>query len=810
MEKFTKNSMKQAISDKLSLNFGCTVEEATDANMMKACAMVLRDQMSIQAVETRRKVRKKQLKQVHYMSLEFLMGRSLMKNAYNLGVLQPMREAVEEMGFKPAHIFDMEPDAGLGNGGLGRLAACYLDSLTTLEIPACGYSICYELGIFKQKIVDGQQMELPDNWKDQGDAWLIPRPDEVEEVHFGGTLREFWDGDRLHVVNEDYTKVLAVPCDMSVAGYDTTHTNTLRLWDAKSPTPIDMSAFNQGDYLRAGEEQAMAEAIAKVLYPEDNHYEGKSLRLRQQYFFVSATVQSIVRKHIQNYGTLTNFHEKNVIQINDTHPALVIPELMRILMDDAGLDWETSWNITVNSVAYTNHTVLAEALERWPQTLMQTLLPRIWQILCEIARRWQAKATDFYCGDESKVKSMAVIWDGEVRMANLCIAGGMAVNGVSALHSDILRRDVFREACKMEPHKFKNVTNGIDHRRWLAEINPGLDKLICDLTGGSDYLHHPGAALPKLDKFASDKEVLLRLEQIKQANKAAFAKYAKRAQGFVLNTDAIFDVQVKRLHEYKRQLLNVMHIIHIYNQLRDNPNMDFRPHTFLFGAKAAPGYAVAKRIIHLINSLADQINNDPVCKDKLQVFFLENYRVSMAEVLMPASEVSQQISTAGKEASGTGNMKFMMNGALTVGTLDGANVEMHEVLGDENMFLFGLKAEEVKEMRDTGYNPFNLYSRDPNLHRILDQMGAGFRDGVRYDDLVQRLLMGGSSPADEYMLLADFASYCAAERRMVETYADRKKWNQMSLHNIARSGIFAADRSIADYAETIWHVPYKK
>ncbi len=810
MEKFTKNSMKQAISDKLSLNFGCTVEEATDANMMKACAMVLRDQMSIQAVETRRKVRKKQLKQVHYMSLEFLMGRSLMKNAYNLGVLQPMREAVEEMGFKPAHIFDMEPDAGLGNGGLGRLAACYLDSLTTLEIPACGYSICYELGIFKQKIVDGQQMELPDNWKDQGDAWLIPRPDEVEEVHFGGTLREFWDGDRLHVVNEDYTKVLAVPCDMSVAGYDTTHTNTLRLWDAKSPTPIDMSAFNQGDYLRAGEEKAMAEAIAKVLYPEDNHYEGKSLRLRQQYFFVSATVQSIVRKHIQTYHTLTNFHEKNVIQINDTHPTLVIPELMRILMDDAGLDWETAWNITANSVAYTNHTVLAEALERWPQTLMQTLLPRIWQILCEIARRWQAKATDFYCGDESKVKSMAVIWDGEVRMANLCIAGGMAVNGVSALHSDILRRDVFREACKMEPHKFKNVTNGIDHRRWLAEINPGLDKLICDLTGGSDYLHHPGAALPKLDKFASDKEVLLRLEQIKQANKAAFAKYAKRAQGFVLNTDAIFDVQVKRLHEYKRQLLNVMHIIHIYNQLRDNPNMDFRPHTFLFGAKAAPGYAVAKRIIHLINSLADQINNDPVCKDKLQVFFLENYRVSMAEVLMPASEVSQQISTAGKEASGTGNMKFMMNGALTVGTLDGANVEMHEVLGDENMFLFGLKAEEVKEMRDTGYNPFNLYSRDPNLHRILDQMGAGFRDGVRYDDLVQRLLMGGSSPADEYMLLADFASYCAAERRMVETYADRKKWNQMSLHNIARSGIFAADRSIADYAETIWHVPYKK
>ena len=810
MEKFTKNSMKQAISDKLSLNFGCSVEEATEGNMMKACAMVLRDQMSIQSVDTRRKVRKKQLKQVHYMSLEFLMGRSLMKNAYNLGVLQPMKEAIEEMGFKPAHIFDMEPDAGLGNGGLGRLAACYLDSLTTLEIPACGYSICYELGIFKQKIVDGQQMELPDNWKDQGDAWLIPRPDEVEEVHFGGTLREFWDGDRLHVVNEDYTKVLAVPCDMSIAGYDTAHTNILRLWDAKSPTPIDMSVFNQGDYLRAGEEKAMAEAIAKVLYPEDNHYEGKSLRLRQQYFFVSATVQSIVRKHIQTYGTLTNFHEKNVIQINDTHPALVVPELMRILMDDAGLDWDTSWNITVNSVAYTNHTVLAEALERWPQTLMQSLLPRIWQILCEIARRWQVKVTEFYHGDESKIRNMAVIWDGEVRMANLCIAGGMAVNGVSALHSDILRKDVFRDACAMEPEKFKNVTNGIDHRRWLAEINPGLDGLICDLTGGNDYLRHPGSALPKLDKFATDKAVLQRLEQIKQSNKAAFAKFAKRSQGFVVNTDAIFDVQVKRLHEYKRQLLNVMHIIHIYNQLRDNPNMELRPHTFLFGAKAAPGYAVAKRIIRLINSLADQINSDPICKDKLQVFFLENYRVSMAEVLMPASEVSQQISTAGKEASGTGNMKFMMNGALTVGTLDGANVEMHEVLGDENMFLFGLKTEEVKEVRDRGYNPFNLYSRDPNLHRVLDQISNGFRDGVRYDELVQYLLLGsnGSMP-DQYMLLADFASYCAAMRRMAETYGNRTKWNQMSLHNIARSGIFAADRSIADYADINWHVPHK-
>ena len=800
--------MKKALSEKLRLNFGCTVEEATEANMMKACAMVLRDVMASRAIDTREATKKEKKRQVHYMSLEFLMGRSLMKNAYNLDALDAIKGALADFGFKSADVFEMEPDAGLGNGGLGRLAACYLDSLSTLEIPATGYSICYELGIFKQKIVDGQQVELPDDWKGMGDAWLVPKPEEVEEVHFGGTLREFWDDGHLHVVNEGYTRVLAVPCDMEIAGYDTTHTNTLRLWDAKSPKPIDMDLFRRGNYLQASEEAAMAEVIAKVLYPEDNHYEGKSLRLKQQYFFVSATVQSIVRKHIQTYGTLTNFHEKNVIQINDTHPALVIPELMRILIDDAGLDWDVAWDITVHSVAYTNHTVLAEALERWPQNLVESLLPRIWQILMEIARRWQEKVENFY-HDENKVREMAVIWDGEVRMANLCIAGGMKVNGVSALHSQILKDDLFHSAYVMEPEKFTNVTNGIDHRRWLSEINPGLDALICELTGGKDYLTKP-STLEKLDEYANDAAVLERLEKIKRANKETLAKYVKREQGVILNPDSIFDIQVKRLHEYKRQLLNAMHIIYLYQQLQDNPNMEMRPHTFLFGAKAAPGYAVAKRIIHLINSLANQINNDPICKDKLQVVFLENYRVSLAEQLMPASEVSQQISTAGKEASGTGNMKFMMNGALTVGTLDGANVEMHEVLGDENMFLFGLKANEVQEMRRNGYNPYRLYSRDPAIHRVLDQMNNGFSDGVRYEDLHERLLFGNGSSPDEYMLLADFASYCEAERRMVDTYADRKKWNEMSLHNIARSGIFAADRSIADYCDRIWHVPYKK
>ena len=803
---YTKHDMKEAIIRKLRLNYGCTEQQASDGEMLKACAMVLRDIMAEHGVESREKAAREGARRVHYLSLEFLMGRSLMKNAYNLNVLPQLQEAIEDLGFKAADIFDMEPDAGLGNGGLGRLAACYLDSMTTLEIPAAGYSICYELGIFKQKIVEGQQVELPDDWMQLGDAWLLPKLQEAEEVHFGGKVRTRWDNGHLMVVHEDYTRVMAVPCDMEIAGYDTDHVDTLRLWQARSPKPIDMKLFSQGQYLQASEERAMADAISQVLYPEDNHYEGKSLRLKQQYFFVSATMQSITRKHIENYGTLKNFHEKNVIQINDTHPALVIPELMRILIDDAGLGWDEAWDITRHSVAYTNHTVLAEALESWPQRLFETLLPRIWQIMQEIARRWQQKVDDFY-HDPKKTEKMAVIWDGVVHMANLCIAGGMAVNGVSALHSDILRRDVFRDACGMEPDKFRNVTNGVDHRRWISQINPGLDGLIRDCIGDG-YLTHAGR-LSDLDRFAGDAAVLSRLEQIKGDNKQAFARWAKRQQGVTLNTDAIFNVQVKRLHEYKRQLLNVLHIISLYQQLQDDPDMDFRPQTFLFGAKAAPGYAVAKRIIRLINSLADQINSDPICRDKLQVVFLENYRVSMAEMLMPASEVSQQISTAGKEASGTGNMKFMMNGALTVGTLDGANVEMHQVLGDDNMFLFGLRSDEVAHLQHS-YDPHLLYDRDPMLRRVVDQLKIGFSDGVSYEDLWQRLVFGADCPPDQYMLLADLPSYAEAEQRMIHAYADQENWNRMSLINIARSGIFAADRSIADYADTIWHVPYKK
>ena len=806
MAEYNKAQLTEMIVGKLLRNFGRTVDEATPNHMFKACAMVLRDIMSGHQIETSNHVWEAQGRQVHYLSLEFLMGRSLEKNAYNLGLLDTLTQVLEDLGFSAADLFETEPDAGLGNGGLGRLAACYLDSMTTLEIPATGYSICYELGIFKQKIIDGKQVELADNWLGLGDAWLIAKMDEAEEVRFGGRIVDHWVDGHNKPEHVGYTTVLAIPRDMEIAGYKTNHTNTLRLWDAKSPVPVDMSLYSRGEYLKAVEQQAMAEVIAKVLYPDDNHYEGKSLRLKQQYFFVSATAQSIVRQHRAQYGTLRNFHQKHVIQINDTHPTLVIPELMRILLDVEGYSWDEAWHIVTNTVCYTNHTVLAEALERWPQNLIESLLPRIWEILKEIAARYQRQLEGYFGGDMNRVSRMAIIWGGEVRMANLCVCACSAVNGVSALHSDILKRDVFHDAYLRQPDQFKNVTNGIDHRRWLSQINPKLDALIRECTGSDAYLLHP-ESISGLEKYKDDSAVLDRLESIKQENKRRFAGYVARESGIILNTDAIFDVQVKRLHEYKRQLLNVLHIVCLYQQLRDDPNMDFTPQTFLFGAKAAPGYHVAKQIIQLINSLAAQINADPVCKDKLQVVFLENYRVSLAEKLMPASELSEQISTAGKEASGTGNMKFMMNGAVTIGTLDGANVEMHQVLGDENIFLFGLKAHEVAEMKQKGYKSYEYYVHNPELRAVIDQLNVGFGDGVAYDDIARRLLFGDGGPADEYLLLADFESYRDAHQRAGLAYQDPKRWNRMALMNIARSGIFAADRSIRDYARDIWHVP---
>lgn len=808
--KYTKKELEQQIIGKLRRNFGREVEEATSVHMFRACALVLRDIMSARELATESRIRDSHARQVHYLSLEFLMGRSLEKNAYNLGVLPQLKEAIEDLGFSAPDLFEVEPDAGLGNGGLGRLAACYLESMTTLEIPATGYSICYELGLFKQKIVDGQQVELPDNWLDIADCWLIPKMDETEKVHFGGTVKDVWGPDGSHsVVYEGGNDVLAVPKDMEIAGYGTNHVNVLRLWDAKSPTPLDMSLFSRGEYLKAMEQKAMAESIAKVLYPEDNHYEGKSLRLKQQYFFVSATVQCICRQHKAEYGTLRNFHQKHVIQINDTHPTLVIPELMRILLDEEGYTWDEAWHIVTNTVAYTNHTIMVEALERWPQQLIESLLPRIWQILVEISNRYQAQLNEYFHGDQSKVRDQAIIWGGEVRMANLCVCACFAVNGVSALHSEILKRETFHDVYVRTPEKFKNVTNGIDHRRWLSEINPKLDALIQDC-GGKGYQLHP-EQLECLLKHQDDASVLERLAAIKAENKRNFAAYVARESGVVLNTDAMFDVQVKRLHEYKRQLLNVMHIVYLYQQLKNDAHFDFTPRTYLFGAKAAPGYSVAKDIIHLINSLAQAVNSDPACKDRLQVVFLENYRVSLAEKLMPASELSEQISTAGKEASGTGNMKFMMNGALTIGTLDGANVEMHQQVGDENIFLFGLKAHEVAEKKSKGYRAYEYYMRDGLLKSVLDQITRGFGDGVSYSDITNRLLFGvNGGPADEYMLLADFESYREAHERAGRTYLDPKQWNKMALINIAKSGIFAADRSIRDYARDIWHVPAKQ
>ena len=808
-KKYTKKELEQQIIGKLRRNFGREVEEATPVHMFRACALVLRDIMSARELATESKVRDSRARQVHYLSLEFLMGRSLEKNAYNLGVLPQLKEAIEDLGFSAPDLFEVEPDAGLGNGGLGRLAACYLESMTTQEIPATGYSICYELGLFKQKIVDGQQVELPDNWMDIADCWLIPKMDETETVHFGGRVKDCWDENGVHKVRyEGGNDVLAVPKDMEIAGYGTDHVNVLRLWDAKSPTPLDMSLFSRGEYLKATEQKAMAESIAKVLYPEDNHYEGKSLRLKQQYFFVSATIQSIVRKHRAEYGTLRNFHLKHVIQINDTHPTLAIPELMRILLDEEGYGWDEAWYITTHTIAYTNHTVMAEALERWPQQLIERWLPRIWQILKEISGRYQDALTTYFHGDLSKVAPMAIIWGGEVRMANLCVCACFKVNGVSALHSEILKKDVFHDAYVRTPDKFTNVTNGIDHRRWLSESNPALDALIQECCGKDKYLLKP-EALKELEKFQDDAGVLTRLGEIKAANKKAFAAWVQRESGIVLNTDAMFDVQVKRLHEYKRQLLNVLHIIYLYQKLKADPHFDFTPRTYLFGAKAAPGYAVAKRIIRLINSVADMIAKDPICKDRLQVVFLENYRVSLAEKLMPASELSEQISTAGKEASGTGNMKFMMNGALTIGTLDGANVEMHQQVGDENIFLFGLKANEVSEKKSKGYRPYEYYMHDSYLKAVLDQITRGFNDGVSYSDLTNRLLFGNGGTPDEYMLLADFESYREAHERAGHTYRDPARWNRMALINIARSGIFAADRSIRDYARDIWKLPTK-
>ena len=793
----SRDEMRSAIEDKLCAYFTTTGEAATDEQIFQASAMVIRELMSrFLTVEDPRHAEK----EVHYMSMEFLMGRSLMKNAFNLGVGEALTGALEDMGRSAVDVFEAEPDAGLGNGGLGRLAACYMDSMATLGLEATGYSICYELGIFKQQFKDGRQTEVADNWRIASHSWLVPRYEDTVEVRFGGQIAPHWDKfGRYHAEHTGYDAVIAVPRDMLIAGFGGKEINTLRLWDAESPNFLDMYLFSEGEYVRSMEQRTMAEVITKVLYPADDHIEGKTLRLKQQYFFVSATAQDVVRKHIRKWGDIRSFAQHHTIQINDTHPTLIIPELMRIFMDEYDMVWDEAWNIVKESVAYTNHTVMSEALEKWPQDLMQQLLPRLWEIMCEINRRWCDFLVFNFNWDE-RVGRNLIIRDGKVHMANMCLAACYMVNGVSRLHGEILKDDLFHDIYTLRPQRFTHVTNGIDHRRWLAQINPGLHGLLCE-TIGDAYLTRP-EELIKFADFADDKEVRRRVNAIKQENKKALAAFCKRNQGLVLDTDGIIDVQVKRLHEYKRQLLCAMRIASLQMQLHDDPKRDFVPRTFVFGAKAAAGYRVAKRIIELLLSMQDDINNDPVCKGKLQVCFVENYRVSAAEAIVPAAQVSEQISTAGKEASGTGCMKLMMNGAVTIGTLDGANVEMYERLGDENMFLFGLHTDEIANWRRHGYDPNGMAHCDGEIMRVMNRFREGFRDGKSYSDLVSGLLYGG----DQYMLIADYRAYADCQTRMYERIRDDEERARLAIMNTAESGIFAADRAIEEYAKNIWHV----
>ena len=795
MTPISKNELKIAIEDKLGAHFGKKVQEASPSEFFCACAMLLREMSSRNLVSERPETR-----HIHYLSMEFLMGRSLSKNAFNLGILDELYAALSEMSVEPANIFETEPDAGLGNGGLGRLAACYMDSMATLGLPATGYSLCYELGMFCQKIFDFKQAEVADSWTVSADSWLVPCYDDAVEIRYGGQCEENWDfGGKCNTVVKDYTTVLAVPRDMLISGYATDSVNTLRLWDAKSPKSLDMRLFSSGEYVKSMEQRTMAEVITKVLYPADDTIEGKILRIKQQYFFVSATAQSVVKKHRKAYGDVHSFAEHHVFQINDTHPTMVIPELMRIFMDEDGLGWDEALTIVSSCVAYTNHTVMAEALESWPQELIQAQLPRIWQIIREIDVRHRKYLEERFRGNDEAILRNLVVSSGKVHMANICLAVCFRVNGVSSMHSEILKHELFRDIYSQKPAIFTNVTNGIDHRRWLTQINPELHRLICELLGSDAYLLQP-QLIAQLEDFSSDSSVLSKLEAIKASNKKALAKYVNRENQVVLNTDAVFDVQIKRLHEYKRQLLCAMLILELQQRLHDSPNADFLPRSFIFGAKAASGYKVAKRIINLLCSIADEVNADPACKGKLQVVFLENYRVSVAEKLMPAAQISEQLSTAGKEASGTGNMKLMMNGAITIGTLDGANVEMHERLGDENMVLFGLRADEVAALKQRGYDPLSIYNKNDRLRLILNNMSRGFRNGENFSDLVSKLVYGG----DEYMLLADYDSYVAAHDRLYTLMADEARRSAVSLRNIARSGVFAADRAVSEYAKNIW------
>ena len=786
--------LKEKLLDVLHNDFQTTPEDASDQQVYEALSKIVVGILKAKRRKFTVKTQSEGKKKVYYLSMEFLMGRSLKTSLYNLEMQKQATKVLKDLGISINGIYECEPDAGLGNGGLGRLAACYLDALAADGYHATGYSICYEYGIFKQKLEDGWQTELPDNWLPGGSVWLVPVPSKAVEVRFDGELKEYWDNQYHCVTHENYTSVMAVPYDLFVSGYNSEAVSKLRLWKAEM-ADFDMSMFNQGDYQKALSKNIISQAITKVLYPNDNHAEGKSLRLRQQYFLCAASIGDIVNQHMSVYGTLDNLHEKVAIHVNDTHPTLAIPELMRILLDDCGYSWAKSWHIVTNTFAYTNHTVMAEALEKWDVNLMRTIVPRIFSIICEINRRYCEDLMERY-NDSGKVSRMSIIQNNQVHMALLCVCASHSVNGVSKLHSEIIKQDIFNNEYNDTPHKFQNVTNGIAYRRWLLQSNPGLTKLLSETIG--DGFKKNAAELSKFVKFENDAKVLKTLEDIKLENKKRLAKYVKQTTGIVLNTDGIFDVQVKRLHEYKRQHLNALNIISEYNKLLENPDMDYVPKTYIFAAKAAPGYYLAKQIIKMIWALGEEIRKNPKINKKLQVIFLEDYRVSLSELLMPAAEVSEQISLAGTEASGTGNMKLMLNGALTLGTLDGANVEIKEQVGPENIFIFGMTADEVLAKQAQGYRPEDYVNNNDVIRKALGRMYNGI-NGCTFEEVANSLKF-----KDPYMVLADFDSYQSAQQYVSECYKDRDKWNKMSLHNIAGAGIFSADRAVDEYARNIW------
>ena len=787
---------KELLDGKLLHFFGVTADTASYDQFYRTIAMILCELMAQGKSEFEARVKKSGAKRIYYLSMEFLMGRSLKNNLYNLNLTGVFEKVLKGYGIKLEKLYDCEPDAGLGNGGLGRLAACYLDALSSGQYPARGYSILYEYGIFKQKLVDGWQTELPDFWLPGGEVWLTRREELAVNVSFEGNIKEGWADSHHYVEVTDANVIKAVPHDMFVSGKDGKGINVLRLWSAEAPG-MDMELFNKGQYIKAMERDAMAQTISKMLYPADNHPEGKSLRLRQQYFLVSASIQDIIQHHLHRYGTVENLPEKTAIQINDTHPTLAIPELMRILLDECGYGWDDAWKLVTATVAYTNHTVMAEALEKWSEDLVKRLMPRIYQIIKEIDNRFRSYTWDA-THDAGFVERTAIISGGAVRMANLCVAACHKVNGVSALHSQILKDTVFNDYYRLTPEKFTNVTNGIAHRRWLCQANPALTEFLTKKI--SDGFVLDASELSKFAKYAGDKTVQKSLAKIKRTNKERFAKHIFDLTGEKLDIDSMFDVQVKRLHEYKRQEMNALAILARYVEIKNNPNGNYVPHTYIFGAKAAPGYYVAKKIISFIAALAKTINSDPVASKYMKVIFVENYSVTEAELLMPAAEISQQISLAGTEASGTGNMKLMINGAITLGTMDGANIEIHDAVGKDNIIIFGMTTPEVEQLKANGYNPGSYYMNNPTLKAAIDYLNTHTFDGKNFPEIGETI-----KHHDPYMCLADFADYYLAERRAEELYTQPEVFLKMSAMNISGAGIFAADRSIADYARDIWH-----